>query len=214
MIKGLYFDFDGTISDARRIAYESLIKTLEEFKYSYDKKKASKLLGWKMVKIFEGLNLPKKDLNRFRKRFYERFTAKALNGGIKLCVSVKPLYELSKKYPLVIVSNSETSFVKASIKKLKLNKLFSQVYGSEKFTSKDKLLKKLFSDRKVKNEEMLYIGDRFSDIEYARSAGCIAVAVHNSCSWSTLKEIKRERPDYIIKDFYGLKKLVEKLNNQ
>ena len=71
----------------------------------------------------------------------------------------------------------------------------------------------MFKKRGLKHDEVLYIGDRFSDVQYARAAGCIAVSIYNSCSWSTLKEIKKEKPDYIIKDFYGLKKLIEKMNN-
>ena len=213
MIRGLYFDFDGTISDAKSIAYDSLIQTLDEFGYSYDKKVARKLLGWKMDRIFKGLKLPVRDLKKVSKRFYEIFTYESLHGGIKLCVSVKPLYELAKKYHLVIVSNSETAFVKTSIKKLGLNGLFSHVYGSEKFRNKDDFLKAIFRKKKIKHNEAMYIGDRFSDVKYARRSGCITVAIHNSCAWSTLKEIKAEKPDYIIKDFYGLKKIVEKINN-
>ena len=68
MIKRIYLDFDGTVSDAKHIAYESLIQTLQEFEYKYDKKEAGKLLGWKMNRIFQDLGLPKKDLNKWVKK--------------------------------------------------------------------------------------------------------------------------------------------------
>ncbi len=212
MIKRLYLDFDGTISDAKHIAYESLIKTLDEFGYNYKKSEAKKHLGWKMARIFDEMNLPKKDLKRFRKRFYKLFTDAALHGGIKLCVSVKPLLELSKKYKLVVVSNSETKFLRACIKKLRIEGLFSEVYGSEKFKEKNEMLKKLFKKAKIKPSEAIYLGDRFSDVIYAKKAGCISVSIYNKCSWSTLSEIEAEKPDYIISDFYGLDKLVTRLN--
>ena len=131
---------------------------------------------------------------------------------LKLCVSIKPLYDLKKYYKLIAISNSETSFIKESIKELKISKLFKKVYGAEKFSTKDNLIKKLFKKYKIQPHQAVYIGDRFSDIESARKARCLAIAIHNKCSWSDLKTIKKEKPDFIIKDFYDLKKILKKLN--
>ncbi len=39
-------------------------------------------------------------------------------------------------------------------------------------------------------------------------AGVVSVAIHNKCSWSNLDTIKKEKPDYIIKDFRGLRKIL------
>ena len=103
--------------------------------------------------------------------------------------------------------------MKVSIKKLKLKGLFRKFYGAEKFTKKDKMLKKLFKKMKIKPHEAIYIGDRFSDIKYARSVGCVAVAIHNKCSWSNLETIKNENPDFIIKNFIELEKLIKELND-
>lgn len=212
MIKVIFLDFDGTISDAHRIAYKSMVRTLEGFRYKIDRNRLFKLMGEKMQELFKGLGLSTKNLSSVRRRFYKYFTKAALDRGIKLCVSVKPLWELKKDYPLIVISNSETSFVKASIGKLELKGLFKKVYGAEKFSSKDKFLEKLFKRFKIKPLEAIYIGDRFSDIRYARKAGCIAIAIHNKCSWSNLKIIKKEKPDYLIKDFRGLKKIIDSID--
>lgn len=212
MIKVIFLDFDGTVSDAHRIAYESFVRTLDEFGYEFDKKLLSSLMGQKMKEMVKGLGLNVKNLSSVRRRFYKYFIEAALNGGIKLCVPVKPLWELKKNYPLIVISNSETSFIKASIKKLGLKGLFKRVYGAEKFSRKDELLEKLFKKFKIKPSEAIYIGDRFSDVDYAREAGCVAVAIHNKCSWSDLKKIKKEKPDYIIKDFRGLRKIINSID--
>ncbi len=211
MIKAIFFDFDGTISDAKRISYESMVRILGEYEYKFDDLKLRRLMGSKMQIILKELGLKVKDMQAMRKKFYKYFTKAALDGGIKQCVSLNPLWELSKKYPLIIVSNSETSFLKASIKKLKIEGLFKKIYGADKFTKKDKMLKKLFRKMKIKPSEAIYIGDRFSDIEYAREAGCIAIAIHNKCAWSNLSTIKKEKPDYIIKDFRELKKIINSI---
>ena len=173
----------------------------------------------------------------------------AKDGKIKLCVSVKPLWDLKKDYPLVIISNADSSFIRTSIKRLGLRGLFDKVYGSDKFSpapkgvlparlasagadklvapkgvpparlasagadkgGKDEMMAKLFKKMKLKPGEVVYVGDRFSDIDYARKAGCVAVAIHNKASWSNLKTIKKEKPDYLIKDFYGLKKVINSI---
>ncbi len=211
MIKAIFFDFDGTISDAMGIGYESMIRAFNDFGYEFDKKKLRGLLGKKMPLIFDGLGLDKKNFDACHKRFYEYFMRAALDGGIKPCVSLKPLWKMKESYPLVVVSNSETSFLDASIKKLGIKGLFDGVYGSDKFSSKDKLLKKLFREMKIKPSEAIYIGDTFSDVDFARDAGCIAVAIHNKCAWSSLKEILKEKPDYVVRDFYGFKKVIDSL---
>ena len=212
MIKVLFFDFDGTISDAKKIAYDSMVRVLNEYDYGFDKRKLSVLLGSKMEIILKELGLKTNNLESVRKTFYEYFTEAAVSGGIKPCVSMKPLWELKKNYPLIVISNSERSFLGASVKKLKLNGLFENIYGTEKFGRKSDMLKKLFKKMKINPSEAIYIGDRFSDIDCAREAKCIAVAIHNRCSWSSLKVLKEKEPDYIIKDFMGLRKLVEELN--
>ena len=75
------------------------------------------------------------------------------------------------------------------------------------------MLKKLFKDMGIKPSEAIYVGDRFSDIDFARKAGCIAIAIHNKCSWSSLAKIKKEKPDYIIRDFRSLRKIVRELED-
>ena len=213
-IKILFFDFDGTISDAQNLSVLSLIKILEQYNYNYEKSNLKKLLGAKMPEIFRKLKIPFWRINKVRKHFFQLMAEGVEKNHIQLCVSVKPLWELKKQgYKLIVVTNSESSFIKASAKKLKVDKLFESFYTAERFTTKDKILKKLFKKYKIHPKESVYIGDRFSDIEYARSAGCYAIAIHNKCSWSNKKQIIAEKPDFIIKDFYSLKKVLKNLNS-
>ena len=212
MIKAIFMDFDGTVSDARGIAEESLIRTLDDFNFKYNRKRALSLLGNKMHIILERLGVSVDDLQRVRRRFYKHFIAAAKRGDISPCCDLKPLWEIGKDIPLFVVSNSETAFLRASIKTLNIRGMFKGVYGAEKFSSKDEFLSKRFKRMGLSHDEVMYIGDRFSDVDFARDAGCIAVAIHNKCSWSSLARVKRERPDYIVKDFKELQRLVGKLN--
>jgi phosphoglycolate phosphatase-like HAD superfamily hydrolase len=213
MIKFLLFDFDGTISDARKLTHEEMYKVLTEKGYKFDKKKFEELMGVKTKEILKGLKLHA-DSKKINKIFYKRVIRGAKEGKLKLCVSVEPLKKLKReKIKLVVISNSHSSFLKASMKALKIKKLFSRIYGAEKFGTKDELLLELFNKYKIRPVEAMYIGDRFSDVDYARKAGCYAVAIHNKCSWSTKAEVLKEKPDFLINDFSDLKRIVDKLNS-
>ena len=202
MIKVLFFDFDGTIANAKNLVFRSLLKTLDRYGYDFQGNRIKKLLGIKTLNILKNLGVRAGEMDNIRKDFYSMLV-KGLYS-LKLCVSVKPLWELKRRYKMIVISNSESSFIKASAKKLKVDKLFNEIHGAEGFSSKDKILKKLFKKFKIKPREAVYIGDRFSDVEYARKAGCYSIAIYNKCSWSSLKEIKAEKPDFIVKDFCGL----------
>ena len=213
MIKAVFFDFDGTISDSRSIAIRSLVKTLEEFGYDVDERKLIRLLGFKMGRMLKKLNLGVNDIEAIRKKFYKYFTGMVV-GGIRPCVSLKPLWKMKEEgMPLFVISNSRGSFLWASIKELEIDGLFDRVYGAEKFDFKDEMLRILFKRMGIEPVEAVYVGDRFSDVEFARKAGCVAVAVHNKCSFSTLEKIEKEGPDYIVRDFYGLRKVLKELNS-
>ena len=213
MIRAIFFDFDGTISDAHKIVHDGMIWLFEQQGYNFDKKKLNELLGEKMEKIFEKMGF-KANIPLMRKKFYDRLVAETDKYKLKLCVSPEPLRKLEKDHLLIVISNAESRFTKKCAKKLKVDSIFDYIYGAEGFTTKDVLMKKLFKKYKLKSREVIYVGDRFSDIQYAKKAGCWAVAIHNKYSWSSKKLILAEKPDFVIKDFAGLKKVVEKINNK
>jgi HAD superfamily hydrolase (TIGR01549 family) len=211
MIRAIFFDFDGTISDARKLIYDNIVALFKEEGYKFDKQELRKLLGAKMENILLGLRIDG-DVNKLRDKFYKRMIEALDKSRLQLCVSVAPLKELSKDYPLIVISNARSDFTIKSAKRLGIINLFNELYGAESFKTKDELIKKLLKKYKFRPHEVIYVGDRFSDVDYARDAGCWAVAIHNKCSWSSKERVLKEKPDFIIKDFNGLKKVVEKIN--
>lgn len=211
MIRAIFFDFDGTISDTKQFVYKSIISFLESEKYRFDKKIILSMLGVRMNEIFQAIGIDKKT-DFLREKFYKYMLGKIPKSKLKLCASIKPLQELKNKYLMIVVSNSDKKFILSQAKLLGVKDLFKEIIGAEGFKAKDKILLDLFKKYKLKPKEVIYIGDRFSDVEYAKKAGCVSVAIHNKCSWSTKKRILAEKPDFIVRDFYGLKKAVEKLN--
>jgi len=214
-VKYIFFDFDGTISDAKKVTYEALAATLVDNDYKFNRAKLKKLMGLKTQQILAEFGIDKSNVKKVKAKFFSKAINDVLTNGLKLCAPVEPLYQLKKGgVKLIVLSNAEKSFLDASIKVLGLKKLFNKVYGSRPNDTKDKILKKLFKKYNIRAKDVIYVGDRFTDIEYAHKAHCIAVATHNKCAWSTKKQILDERPDYIISNFKELKEIVERLNSK
>lgn len=215
MIKAVFLDFDGTISDSRDIAMRALIRTFEDFGYDVDEDKFVEVLGVQALKMFKMLGVSRNKIEEVRKKFHEYYIEAVIEGKISPCVSLKPLWKMKEEgMPLIVVSNSKNDFLLASIKTLGLEGLFNQVYGAERFERKEEMLMILFKQMGILASEVIYVGDRFSDVETAKKAGCVAIAIHNKCSWSTLERVMEEKPDYVVKDFYGLRRVIEILNKK
>lgn len=211
MVKYLFFDFDGTISDSIKLVHKSIIRILDTFYFYYSKNKFKIFISSKIKKTSKNLGLKRIPRNKIRKKFYSTIINKRKLYDLKLCCDVRSLWELKNKgYRLVVVSNSTSSFLNASIKQLGLEDLFYGVYGSESFKTKDIILKKLLRKYRIRGEETFYIGDRFSDINYARIVKMNSIAIYNECSWSSKKILLKEKPDYLITNWNELKCLLEK----
>lgn len=211
-VRYIFFDFDGTISDAKRLVSDVLIDVLNRMDFRFSRLKLKKMMGSHMDEILRGIGVDEGVVGEVRKKFYYEIVKRSNLKNLRLCCDVKPLYDLKEKgYRLIVISNGHSVFLNSSIRFLGLEDLFYKAYGADKFGTKDELLKKLIKRYGLEGSKVIYVGDRFSDIDYAHLAHMSAVAIHNKCSWSTKKEIMAEKPEYIIHDFCDLKELVGKL---
>ncbi len=208
VIRAVFFDFDGTILDTRKLAEDALVLTLDELGLDYDKDEAFGLLGVKMRIIMEKLGVGKDKVEAAADLFYENYTKMVLESDVRACGDLGVLYKLKEKVPLVVVSNSFDGFLKAAISKLKIDDLFESVHGAEKEAKKDDVLRRVAGEMGLKTSEVVYVGDRFSDVAYAKKAGMISVAVSNECSWSDGGELLEEEPDFLVEGFEGLRDVV------
>jgi phosphoglycolate phosphatase len=224
MIKALFFDFDGTISNSKKLSINTLKQVLKNHnpRNNPTDQQIKSLIGLKLNQILEKLKIKKLDQGKLKKEFYNQITKHATK--LKPCTSLQPLKQLKNlkqqlkqenktKLKLIVISNANKKFLKASIKQLKIKNLFDKTYALDsqknKNITKDKIIKQLLKKHKLKPKQTAYIGDRTTDILYAKRANITSIAINNKCAYSTLKEIKKQKPDYIIKNFQELKKILE-----
>ena len=209
MKKGVFFDLDGTLWDALFEITESWNKAMKDNALSY-----SFLL--EKIKTFMGLTPEETAPLAFTDVDLEtglKYFSLALNEEIKYMKNnpgklyedeIEVLKELSNKYPLFIVSNSDKGYIENYLNYYSLNNLFKDhVCAGD--TSLPKYKNIILLKEKYELDEVIYVGDTKKDMDESLKAG--VKFIHASYGFGEIKEkvlsIKnlKELPQIIEKAF-------------
>ncbi|MBI2575231.1 HAD family hydrolase [Candidatus Woesearchaeota archaeon] len=121
--------------------------------------------------------------------------------------ATKTLKQLKKKgIKLCLVTNGGKGYIRAVAGTYSLQKVFDAIMSVEEVKGdKGDLVKAALKRLGVKPKEALMVGDRASDIEAARKAGCKAVAV----TYGYGKRDELEGADFVINDLKELAEIAE-----
>jgi len=208
VIKAVFFDFDGTIFDSWDLAARAFERVLGEFGIDYGNEDL-KLLGMKMGKILGRLGVSADLVEQVGDKFFEYFEDEVVAVDLKSCCNLGVLRELSRNFSLVVVSNARKDYLDLVVEKLGIRNLFERVVGADDSgRDKDEIVVDLVEEMGLERDEVLYVGDRFSDVRFARKAEIRCVAVSNGCSWSSREELEKESPDFLINNLDELKDVI------
>lgn len=206
MIKEVIFDFDGTIADS----FMTIMSIFNEYKKELGVEK----FGKEEVEIYrnEGvgavLKKTKISLLRFSKVVEEmREKPNQLIAGVKPCKGMVNLLKELKNKGLVLGVMS-TNGEKTINKFLENNNIgfFDYVVGKGGLFGKDKIIKSILKKRKLKSDEVLYVGDEVRDIEACRKLGIKMAAV--TWGFSSKKLLEENKPDFFVDRAEEILKLV------
>lgn len=207
--KAILFDLDGTLWNALDTITEAWNKAMKEhnLKYSFSLETMKSFMGL-TPKETAPLAFKDVDLNKGLEYF-----VLCLNEEIKyLRVHPGKLYEdeeevlkeLSKHYPLFIVSNSDKGYIEDYLNAYDFNKYFKDhVCAGD--TDLEKWQNILYIKNKYQLEEIIYVGDTKKDLNESIKAG--VKFIHASYGFGEVEEkvLKisklRELPDLIKKVF-------------
>lgn len=207
--KAILFDLDGTLWNALDTITEAWNKAMKEhnLKYSFSLETMKSFMGL-TPKETAPLAFKDVDLNKGLEYF-----VLCLNEEIKyLRVHHGKLYEdeeevlkeLSKHYPLFIVSNSDKGYIEDYLNAYDFNKYFKDhVCAGD--TDLEKWQNILYIKNKYQLEEIIYVGDTKKDLNESIKAG--VKFIHASYGFGEIEEevLKisklRELPDLIKKVF-------------
>ncbi|MFX1592412.1 MAG: HAD family hydrolase [Promethearchaeota archaeon] len=228
-LRGIIFDFDGTLLDIREILEKSIEEILGERNLSIDMETTIQEIG-ALLETIQGYPLPKVLLESYE--IFNHITAlsgltyfKKLQIAVKIFAkyleyakealffpSVKALLKkLSKNSDLYIVSHNKTETIMEHLEKEGFDKIFKGVYGSDKIPVQKpdpmSLQPVLENYEKRRRDEFLMIGDMPSDISAGQEAGTWTIGVASGVSKHDI--LIEYRPDLLIHSLDDLLKILE-----
>ncbi|MFX1380181.1 MAG: HAD family hydrolase [Promethearchaeota archaeon] len=223
-LRGIIFDFDGTLLDIREIIEKSIEEILGEKNLTIDMETTIQEIG-ALLETIQGYPLPKVLLESYN--IFNHISAlEGLTYFKKLQIAVKIfakyleyakealffpavkslLKELGKNSDLFIVSHNKTKTIIEHLEKVGFEKAFKGVYGSDKIPIQKPdpmaLQPTLENYEKRRRDEFLMIGDMPSDITAGREAGFWTIAVASGVSKSEI--LTEYKPDLLIKSLDDL----------
>jgi HAD superfamily hydrolase (TIGR01549 family) len=136
---------------------------------------------------------------------------------IKIFPEVKSVLGKFKEdnYTLAIVSNILSSFLREHLQRFGIRKYFDVVTGQNDCKEQKPSPKPLWSTLEKLGsspERSAYIGDMEEDIIAGKRAGVYTVGICRDESYHPLWKLKRQNPDFIIKDLNELYRTINAFN--
>ena len=206
MIRGVIFDFDGTLIDS----YEAIAGSLNEVCSAFSRpplglEEVRGMVGHGLEQLIEKAVGPEKVEEGVR--LFRHSYATSCESQTQLLPRVKEtLEELERRgYEMAIATNKPSNFARIILKSLEIEHLFAEVLGPndvDKPKPDPEMLELIMMRIGLGPEEVVYIGDMILDIQVARRAG---VSVFALPTGSASREALLEgRPDRLLKRFSDL----------
>lgn len=206
----IFFDFDGTLVDsfmfnveifnklAKKYNYRTIDESNIEFYRQMHSREFLKFFGLKWYHIW--FIAP-----QYKKLFSENLDKLKLYDGIADLVRI-----LVQSYKLGILSSNSKENIEYVLSKNNILEYFEYIVGTKRLLTKKKALKKIMKKLELQADQIIYVGDEYSDIEAANANGIKAIGV----CWGFNNEqiLIQSKPWYIAKNIDDLLQILTKNN--
>jgi phosphoglycolate phosphatase-like HAD superfamily hydrolase len=221
MIKLIAFDWNGTLlADTQTVVDATSIELGRLYKRTVDIQEYRREFIIPVRNFFINLGISAKELDKNYKKSahifdteYEKrvWRCRTRSGTRKLLKWLKDQHIKS-----VIFSNHATERVKQQTDRLKITGYFERILANDlirdaySIKGKEKKLIDYLRKEKIKNGEVLVIGDTDEEIIIGRDMGAKTAAITNGHSTTT--RLRTAKPDYLINNLQEVIGIVKKLN--
>ncbi len=216
MLKYIFFDLDGTLTDPGLGITNSILYALEKMGLELPKRESLyKFIGPPlMVSFTEFMGMTEDDAKRATKLYREYFAEKGLLENRPYDGIAEMLSTLCDNgYTLCVATSKPEPFAVQIMEHFELAKYFTHICGStlgNERGTKTEVLEYLIS--KLDNcsaENTVMIGDRHHDIDGAKNVGIPSIGV--LWGYGSVEEFQKAGADYIAKDQSELVEILRKL---
>ncbi len=216
MIQALVFDLDGTIIDSIYDLTDSLNYALKKVNLEpYEPNQVKKFVGEGMFSLIEKAVLSnsedknskdKEKIQQCYQIFFEHYKDNAINKTVLFDGVEEFLNKHKNVYRFAILTNKSEYFTKKILKHLQIDTFFSFVITGDhpkyKKPSPEGIYR-ILQEWNLKNNEIVIIGDHYTDIECAKTANIVSIFAMYGYGY-----IKEQKPNYYIKKFRNLEPLL------
>lgn len=199
-MKAIIFDFDGVIHDTFELAYKV---NVEIFGEDLTKEKYRDFFNGN---IFEHPEINHVNTEKFFKLQNEAFEYLKIDDNIR-----KNLEELSKLYPLFIISSNQEKTLETYFKNNNFIHIFKEILGAETHQSKVEKFKHLFKKHNLKAIDCIFITDTLGDILEGKKVSVSVIAV--DFGFHQKDRLKKGSPFKIVSSFDEILEVIKEVKN-
>jgi phosphoglycolate phosphatase len=216
LIRGLIFDFDGTLIDS----YEAITESLNRVRASFsmppcDLADIKTMVGHGLEHLIENAIGPQR-IEEGVKLFRQSYATICEKKTSILPQVKETLEELDRRgYRMGIATNKPSYFARDILKALEMEHLFAEVLGPndvERPKPDPEMLDIIMMRIGLAPDEVVYVGDMLLDIEVARRAGVAAYAIPTGSA--TREALLNGRPDRLLHRFSDLLTILPVLSSR
>ncbi len=190
----IIFDFDGTIADSLPLAMDLFYGWAKIEPFPPDKVQRLRNMTLKDVIRTVGIPLWRVPslLVQARTQFGKRLTEVSVFDGIP-----QVLDQLhSRGHKLFVMSSNSPQNIRKFLKSQGINQYFDGIHGNTGLFGKTTALKHIIRRYKLSAKETYAIGDETRDIDAAKKAKIVSIAVN--WGYNADKILKAHKPDYLV----------------
>lgn len=196
MLKTYIFDFDGTIADTLQLALDSVNELSTKYNFPpVNNENINTLKDNGLKEFFISLNLNMEQAKEVIDLFKHK-ESKEINNINIFPELHNALIDLSNEGIKlgILTSNSENN-ARLVLENNNIN-LFDFVISENSIFGKDAVLKNIIEERGLLPQETAYVGDEDRDIEAAKKAGLVSIAV--TWGFNSKKHLQSVQPDHLV----------------
>jgi HAD superfamily hydrolase (TIGR01549 family) len=207
-VKGVLFDWDGTLVNSYRADTSAYLAMFKEMGIAWELEELEKNYSPNWYQVYRAAGLPRKrwdDADRAWRAHYAKHRPKLVAGARRVLARVASAHHLG------LVTSGDRDRVTRQLREFRLTRLFAaRVCSGDTLRKKPhpEPLRLALRQMELPASVCVYVGDAPQDVEMARRAGVRAIGVLGP--FPTAKRLRAARPEFLIDSIRELPDILKK----